>query len=53
MFAGFSVLQSDIASSSSLKNAAHVTSFCSFPNVYRPEFGILENVRSIKFEEFP
>lgn len=44
------MLQSDTASSSSLENAAHVTSFCSFADMYRPKFSILENIRSIKFD---
>jgi site-specific DNA-cytosine methylase len=32
-------------------NTSHVTSFCSFADVYRPKYGILENVRGIASEK--
>ncbi|KAF9733292.1 hypothetical protein PMIN03_008220 [Paraphaeosphaeria minitans] len=41
---GFSKLQQDWLSEQSLRNAAHVTTFASFVDVYRPEYGFLENV---------
>ena len=41
---GFSKLQQDWRSEQSLRNAAHVTTFASFVDVYRPEYGFLENV---------
>lgn len=44
---GFSKLQQDWRSEQSLKNAAHVTTFASFVDVYRPEYGFLENVVNI------
>ena len=47
---GFSMLQRDKASDQSLNNASLVTTFCSFVDVYRPSFGILENVRAIAFD---
>lgn len=41
---GFSKLQQDWRSEQSLRNAAHVTTFASFVDVYRPEYGFFENV---------
>ncbi|KAF7455453.1 Dcm Site-specific DNA methylase [Pyrenophora tritici-repentis] len=41
---GFSTLQQDWQSSQSLRNASHISTFCSFIDVYRPLYGILENV---------
>ncbi|KAJ4346564.1 uncharacterized protein N0V89_010495 [Didymosphaeria variabile] len=41
---GFSKLQQNWLSEQSLRNAAHVTTFASFVDVYRPEYGFLENV---------
>ncbi|KAL6707786.1 hypothetical protein ACN47E_003686 [Coniothyrium glycines] len=41
---GFSVLQQNFMSPSSLRNASHITTFCSFVDHYRPRYGILENV---------
>lgn len=41
---GFSKLQQDWRSEQSLRNAAHVTTFASFLDTYRPEYGFLENV---------
>lgn len=32
-------------------NTSHVTSFCSFADVYRPKYGILENVQGIASEK--
>jgi DNA (cytosine-5)-methyltransferase 1 len=41
---GFSKLQQNWLSEQSLRNAAHVTTFASFVDIYRPEYGYLENV---------
>ncbi|KAL1597093.1 hypothetical protein SLS60_008675 [Paraconiothyrium brasiliense] len=41
---GFSKLQQNWLSEQSLRNAAHVTTFASFVDVYRPEYAFLENV---------
>jgi DNA (cytosine-5)-methyltransferase 1 len=41
---GFSTLQQDWKSAKSLRNASHVTTFCSFVDVYRPKYAFLENV---------
>ncbi|KAL5392750.1 hypothetical protein DPSP01_000450 [Paraphaeosphaeria sporulosa] len=41
---GFSKLQQNWLSEQSLRNAAHVTTFASFVDIYRPEYGFLENV---------
>lgn len=41
---GFSTLQQDWLSKQSLKNASHVTTFCSFVDLYRPKWALLENV---------
>jgi DNA (cytosine-5)-methyltransferase 1 len=43
-FAGFSVLQQNFLSEQSLRNASHISTFCSFVDIYRPQYGILENV---------
>ncbi|KAI4638879.1 hypothetical protein J4E93_009629 [Alternaria ventricosa] len=41
---GFSALQHNILSPQSLKNASHISTFCSYVDLYRPLYGILENV---------
>jgi DNA (cytosine-5)-methyltransferase 1 len=41
---GFSVLQQNFLSPQSLRNASHISTFCSFADLYRPQYGILENV---------
>ncbi|KAF9696631.1 hypothetical protein EKO04_005282 [Ascochyta lentis] len=41
---GFSALQQDMLSQQSLTYASHVTTFCTAVDVYRPLYGILENV---------
>ncbi|KAF2640227.1 S-adenosyl-L-methionine-dependent methyltransferase [Massarina eburnea CBS 473.64] len=41
---GFSTLQHDPFSDRSLRNASHVTTFCSFVDIYRPKYAFLENV---------
>jgi len=41
---GFSTLQQDWKSPKSLRNASHVTTFCSFVDIYRPKYAFLENV---------
>jgi DNA (cytosine-5)-methyltransferase 1 len=41
---GFSTLQQDWKSAKSLRNASHVTTFCSFLDIYRPKYAFLENV---------
>ncbi|KAE8839483.1 hypothetical protein HRS9122_06088 [Pyrenophora teres f. teres] len=41
---GFSSLQRNWKSPQSLCNASHISTFCSFVDVYRPLYGILENV---------
>jgi DNA (cytosine-5)-methyltransferase 1 len=41
---GFSVMQQDFLSSASLSNASHISTFCSYVDVARPKYGILENV---------
>ncbi|RAR03204.1 S-adenosyl-L-methionine-dependent methyltransferase [Stemphylium lycopersici] len=41
---GFSALQPDYKNLKSLKNASHISTFCSFVDLYRPLYGILENV---------
>lgn len=41
---GFSALQQNILSEQSLKNASHISTFCSYVDLYRPLYGILENV---------
>jgi site-specific DNA-cytosine methylase len=37
-------MQQDFLSPASLTNASHVSTFCSYVDVVRPEYGILENV---------
>ncbi|KAF2477899.1 S-adenosyl-L-methionine-dependent methyltransferase, partial [Lindgomyces ingoldianus] len=44
---GFSPMQPNTKSEASLRNASHVTSFCSFVDIYRPEYAVLENVINI------
>ncbi len=44
MILGFSALQQDFFSEQSLRNASHITTFCSFVDLYRPLYGVLENV---------
>ncbi|KAF2688069.1 hypothetical protein K458DRAFT_440791 [Lentithecium fluviatile CBS 122367] len=41
---GFSTLQQDWKSEKSLRNASHVTTFCSYVDIYRPKYAFLENV---------
>ncbi|KAJ4992512.1 cytosine-specific methyltransferase [Stagonosporopsis vannaccii] len=41
---GFSSLQQNILSDQSLTYASHITTFCTAVDVYRPLYGILENV---------
>ncbi|KAF2134393.1 S-adenosyl-L-methionine-dependent methyltransferase [Dothidotthia symphoricarpi CBS 119687] len=41
---GFSALQQNHLSDGSLRNASHISTFCSFVDIYRPQFGLLENV---------
>ncbi|KAF1942462.1 hypothetical protein EJ02DRAFT_422207 [Clathrospora elynae] len=41
---GFSALQQDFLSQVSLRNASHISTFCSFVDLYRPQYGVLENV---------
>ncbi|KAF2268524.1 S-adenosyl-L-methionine-dependent methyltransferase [Lojkania enalia] len=41
---GFSMLQKFFLSKASLRNASLVTTFLSFVDIYRPEYGVLENV---------
>jgi DNA (cytosine-5)-methyltransferase 1 len=38
------VLQQNFLSEQSLRNASHISTFCSFVDLYRPQYGILENV---------
>ncbi|KAF2997388.1 DNA methyltransferase Dim-2 [Curvularia kusanoi] len=44
---GFSSLQTDKKSEKSLVNISHATSFCSFTDLFRPSYAILENVQEI------
>jgi DNA (cytosine-5)-methyltransferase 1 len=41
---GFSSMQQNWKSDQSLRNASHVTTFCSYVDVFRPERALLENV---------
>jgi DNA (cytosine-5)-methyltransferase 1 len=41
---GFSALQRNFLSEQSLRNASHITTFCSYVDLYRPLYGVLENV---------
>ncbi|KAF7670646.1 hypothetical protein GT037_011225 [Alternaria burnsii] len=41
---GFSLLQRDPFGEQSLRNASHITTFCSYVDLYRPLYGVLENV---------
>jgi DNA (cytosine-5)-methyltransferase 1 len=41
---GFSTLQKNFQSLQSLRNSSHVTSMPSYVDMYRPEYGIFENV---------
>ena len=43
-------MQPNKMSKQSLINTSHATSFCSFADVYRPKYGVLENVRGIASE---
>jgi DNA (cytosine-5)-methyltransferase 1 len=36
-----------------MRNASHVSTFCSFLDLYRPEYGVLENVVSMAHERLP
>ncbi|KAH8719464.1 S-adenosyl-L-methionine-dependent methyltransferase [Phaeosphaeriaceae sp. PMI808] len=44
---GFSSLQKYMLSIASLINASHITTFCTFVDIYRPLFGMVENVVNI------
>jgi len=44
---GFSSLQQKPNSEQSLRNASHITTFCSAVDLYRPQYGCLENVVNI------
>jgi DNA (cytosine-5)-methyltransferase 1 len=44
---GFSSLQQNIRSAKSEKNASHITTICSYVDLYRPEYAVLENVVSM------
>jgi DNA (cytosine-5)-methyltransferase 1 len=44
---GFSLLQQNITSEASLRNASHITTFCSAVDYYRPQYAMLENVVSM------
>ncbi|KAH7410410.1 S-adenosyl-L-methionine-dependent methyltransferase [Phaeosphaeria sp. MPI-PUGE-AT-0046c] len=46
---GFSTLQQDIFSKTSIEHASHITSFCSAVEVYHPKYAILENVVSMAY----
>lgn len=41
---GFSALQRDMLSEKSLGNASRISTFCSYVDLYRPLYGMLENV---------
>jgi DNA (cytosine-5)-methyltransferase 1 len=41
---GFSALQQNFLSEQSLRNASHISTFCSYVDLYRPLYGMLENV---------
>jgi DNA (cytosine-5)-methyltransferase 1 len=41
---GFSALQQHFLSEQSLRNASHISTFCSYVDLYRPLYGVLENV---------
>jgi DNA (cytosine-5)-methyltransferase 1 len=41
---GYSTLQKDILSSQSIAYASHITTLCSYADLVRPEYAILENV---------
>ncbi|KAF1848243.1 S-adenosyl-L-methionine-dependent methyltransferase [Cucurbitaria berberidis CBS 394.84] len=43
----FSLLQQNFKSPQSKRNASHITTFCSYVDLYRPLYGILENVVSM------
>jgi DNA (cytosine-5)-methyltransferase 1 len=44
---GCSTLQRDKFSAESLRNVSHITTICSYVDVYRPEYAILENVVNV------
>jgi DNA (cytosine-5)-methyltransferase 1 len=44
---GFSMLQQNILSEKSIRNASHITTICSYVDLYRPEYAVLENVVSM------
>jgi DNA (cytosine-5)-methyltransferase 1 len=44
---GFSMLQRNILSPKSIRNASHITTICSYVDLYRPEYAIVENVISM------
>jgi DNA (cytosine-5)-methyltransferase 1 len=49
-FPGFSSLQQNIFSETSLKNASHITSFCTAVDILRPQYAVLENVVSMAYK---
>lgn len=44
---GFSMLQQNFTSPQSIRNASHITTICSYVDIYRPEYAVLENVFSM------
>lgn len=44
---GFSTLQQNFRSKASLRNASHISTFLSFVDLFRPLYGVLENVVSM------
>ncbi|KAF2195457.1 S-adenosyl-L-methionine-dependent methyltransferase [Zopfia rhizophila CBS 207.26] len=44
---GFSRMQPNWRSDQSFRNASHITTFCSYVDVFRPEFALLENVANM------
>ncbi|KAF2000553.1 S-adenosyl-L-methionine-dependent methyltransferase [Amniculicola lignicola CBS 123094] len=44
---GYSRLQQDRYSEKSLRNVSHITTWCSYVDLLRPEYGILENVVNV------
>ncbi|KAF2655998.1 S-adenosyl-L-methionine-dependent methyltransferase [Lophiostoma macrostomum CBS 122681] len=44
---GCSTLQRDKFSAESLRNVSHITTICSYVDLYRPEYAILENVVNV------
>jgi DNA (cytosine-5)-methyltransferase 1 len=46
-YPGFSTLQQNYLNDASLKNASHITTYCSTVDLYRPKYALLENVVSM------